>query len=347
LEEDKLMYTNMRAILLTLLVLVSGKALANNDQVYSGIHAFGTSLSDEGNAFIACGGQSTPPYDNLTGFLNAAPGDSPYARGGHHFSNGSTWVEPLAKSLGVNNSALPVRQNPVGTNYAQAGTTAIPEGPLGPLPCRVSFAEQIEEATARGGIPGDALVTVEIGSNDVINAVLFFVGAISQSGLDPLTAKAVTIATVLEPAADFTYLGISQLIAGGASTLLWATVPDIGLTPSMALLDAQLEASGFPAGLIIAAATDFAQTYNASVQADLQSAINDGVIVKFDVFQILRDIVSGGNGDLNVTDTCVTPNQPPFACRKPDNYLYWDGIHPTRATHDLLAEKALEALGLQ
>jgi phospholipase/lecithinase/hemolysin len=115
----------------------------------------------------------------------------------------------------------------------------------------------------------------------------------------------------------------------------------------MALLDAQLEASGFPAGLIIAAATDFAQTYNASVQADLQSAINDGVIVKFDVFQILRDIVSGGNGDLNVTDTCVTPNQPPFACRKPDNYLYWDGIHPTRATHDLLAKKALEALGLQ
>ena len=110
------MYTHIRTVLLTLLVSVSGNALANDDLAYSGIHAFGTSLSDEGNAFIACGGQSIPPYDNLPGNLNTAPGDSPYARGGHHFSNGSTWVDSLAKSLGVANSALPVRQNPVGTN---------------------------------------------------------------------------------------------------------------------------------------------------------------------------------------------------------------------------------------
>jgi outer membrane lipase/esterase len=341
------MYTKIRAILLTSLVSVSGNALANNDGVYSGVHAFGTSLSDEGNAFIACGGQSTPPYDNLTTFLNAAPGDSPYARGGHHFSNGSTWVEPLAKSLGVNNSPLPVLQNPVGTNYAQAGTTAIPEGPLGPLPCRVSFAEQIQAATDRGGIPDDALVTVEIGSNDVINAVLFFAAAITEGSLDPVMANAVTKTTVLEPAADFTSLGINQLIAAGASTLLWATVPDIGLTPSMAILDAQLQAFGVPAGLILVTATDFAETYNASVQADLQAAIDDGAIVKFDVFQILREIVSGGNGDLNVTDTCVSPNQPPFACRQPDNYLYWDGVHPTKAIHAFLAEKAFEALSIQ
>jgi phospholipase/lecithinase/hemolysin len=347
------MYTNIRTILLTLLVSVSGNALANNNRVYSGLHAFGTSLSDEGNAFIACGGQSVPPYDNLTSFLNAAPGDAPYAKGGHHFSNGSTWVEPLAKSLGVKKSALPVLQNPVGTNYAQAGTTAIPDGQLGPLPCRVSFAEQIEAATARGGIPGDALVTVEIGSNDVINAVLFFVAAITEGGLDPVTANAVTKTTVLEPAAALTFLGIDQLIADYAPpTLLWATVPDIGLTPSMAILDAQLQAFGFPAGLILDTATDFAGTFNTLVENDIQSAIDDGtiedgIIVKFDLFAILQEIVLGGNGDLNVTDGCVTPNEPPFACRKPDNYLYWDGIHPTKATHDLLAEKALEALGLQ
>ncbi|TNG03363.1 MAG: hypothetical protein EP297_00390 [Gammaproteobacteria bacterium] len=320
--------------------------MANNDLAFSGIHAFGTSLSDEGNAFIACGGQSIPPYDNLPGSLNTAPGDSPYARGGHHFSNGSTWVDALAKSLGVTNSALPVLQNPVGTNYAQAGTTAIPEGPLGPLPCRVSFAAQIQAATMGGGIPDDALVAVEIGSNDVINAVLFFVAAITESGLDPLTANIFTKTTVLEPAADFTTLGINQLIADGASTLLWANVPDIGLTPAMAILDAQLQTYGFQAGLITSTATDFAETYNGEVQTDIQPAIDAGTIVKFDLFQILQEIVSGGNGDLNVTDTCVTPNQPPFACRKPDSYLFWDGTHPTKATHDYFAEKALEALGL-
>ena len=341
------MYTHIRIVLLTLLVSVSGNALANNDLIYSGIHAFGTSLSDEGNAFIACGGQSIPPYDNLPGNLNTAPGDSPYARGGHHFSNGSTWVDSLAKSLDVANSALPVLQNPVGTNYAQAGTTAIPEGPLGPLPCRVSFGTQIQAAIDRGGIPDDALVAVEIGSNDVINAVLFFVGAITEGGFDPLTANVITKTTVLEPAADFTTLGINQLIAGGASTLLWATVPDIGATPAMAILDAQLQLFGFPEGLITSTATDFAETYNDNVQADIQPAIDGGTIVKFDLFQILQEIVSGGNYDMNVTDACVTPNQPPFACSMPDSYLFWDGTHPTKATHDFFAEKAMEALGLQ
>mgnify|MGYP001821294682 CR=1 FL=1 len=342
------MSTHLRTVLLTLLISVSGNALANNDPAFSGIHAFGTSLSDEGNAFIACGGQSIPPYDNLPDSLNAAPGDAPYARGGHHFSNGSTWVDALAKSLGRANSALPVLQNPVGTNYAQAGTTAIPEGPLGPQPCRVSFAEQIKAAIDRGGIPGDALVTVEIGSNDVINAVLFFVGAITEGGLDPVMAKIVTKTTVLEPAADFTTIGINKLIAGGASTLLWATVPDVGLTPSIAILDAQLQAVGFQPGLITSTATEFAETYNDAVEADLQSVINDGTIVVFDLFTILQEIENGDKGDFdNVEAACVTPNQPPFACRKPDSYLFWDGIHPTRATHAFFAAEALKALGSQ
>ena len=129
-------------------------------------------------------------------------------------------------------------------------------------------------------------------------------------------------------------------------------MPDVGLTPSMAILDAQLKGLGFPEGLIIGTATEFADTFNAFVEADIQSAIDDGTIedgtiVKFDLFQILQEIALGGDDDLNVTDACVTPNLPPFACRKPDNYLYWDGIHPTKATHDLLAEKALEALGIQ
>jgi phospholipase/lecithinase/hemolysin len=342
---------SIRNILLTLLLSASGIALANNAHPYSGIYAFGTSLSDEGNAFIACGNQSVPPYENLTDNLNTAPGDAPYAIGGHHFSNGSTWVDVLAKSLRVKNSALPVFQNPVGTNYAQAGTTAFPEGtpfPLGPLPCRVSFGTQIQAAIDRGGIPGDALVTVEIGSNDVINAVLFFVGAIIEGGIDPPMANAVIKATVLKPAADLTTLGINTLIAGGASTLLLANVPDIGVTPAMGILDAQLQVFGFPPGLITSTATDFAETYNENVQANLQPAIDGGTIVKFDLFTILQEIVYGGKGDFNnVTAACITPNQPPFVCMKPDSHLFWDGIHPTKATHDFFAQEAMDALGVQ
>jgi outer membrane lipase/esterase len=339
---------HIQATLVALLASATGNTLASNELVFSGIHAFGTSLSDEGNAFIACGMQSVPPYDSLSSNLNIAPGDSPYSIGGHRFSNGSTWVGALAKTLGAADSALPVRRNPVGTNYAQAGTTAISEGPLGPLPCRVSFAQQIADATARGGIPADALVTVEIGSNDVINAVLYFVAAITEGRLDVATANGLTKRTVLEPAADLTALGINQLIAGEEPpTLLWANVPDIGLTPAIAVLDAQLQVFGFPEGLIIATATDFAQHYNESLQGGLQSAISDGTIVEFDLFHILQDLVNAGGHGLNVTDTCVTPNEYPFACMNPDDYLFWDGTHPTKAAHEFFAEKAMEALSLQ
>jgi phospholipase/lecithinase/hemolysin len=333
---------NIRKILLTLLLAASGVALANNDNPYSRIYAFGTSLSDEGNAFIACGMQSVPPYANLTGNLNVAPGDSPYAIGGHHFSNGSTWVDALAKSLRVANSALPVLQNPVGTNYAQAGTTAYLEDsgyPFEPLTCRVSFDTQIENALASGTIPSDALVTVEIGSNDVINALSYFLYLLQYEDIPAATEDA---KVALEYAAGLTAAGINKLIDNGASTVLWANVPDIGLTPAIAILDEELGGSG----LVKFTATQFASFFNAKVEANIQSAIADDTIVKFDLFAILQGLWASGNG-LNVEDPCVTPNEYPFTCENPEDYLFWDGIHPTKAIHAFFAEQAITALGLQ
>ena len=331
----------MKNTLLTVLLLVAASVQAKNDLTYSGIYVLGTSLSDEGNAFIQCGMQSVPPYDNL-GPQVYAPGDSPYAIGGHHFSNGSTWVVPLAKAVGVINSVLPVDRNPVGTNYAQAGTTALPAT----LPCRITFEDQITGVLARGGIPGDALVAVEIGSNDVINALEAFVGALF-SGFSVADAQAYAIGTVLQPAVALTVAGVNQLIDGGATKLLWANVTDLGLTPTIAITDAQLQGLGFPPGLFAATATEFAEMFNNGVQTQLQSQIDSGTIVKFDLFQILQDLVNVNNHGFNVTDPCVTPNQPPFSCLKADSYLFWDGIHPTKAGHKYFAGEAMKALGLQ
>jgi outer membrane lipase/esterase len=31
------------------------------------------------------------------------------------------------------------------------------------------------------------------------------------------------------------------------------------------------------------------------------------------------------------------PDVPPYACRNPDNYVFWDGTHPTKITHSIIS----------
>src|SRR5689334_18069085 len=73
---------------------------------------FGDSLSDSGNAFVILNTVTVPPFQSL---VPAAP----YARGGLHFSNGSTWIEQLALIDHANPSADPALRAPgVFSNYA-------------------------------------------------------------------------------------------------------------------------------------------------------------------------------------------------------------------------------------
>jgi phospholipase/lecithinase/hemolysin len=90
---------------------------AQQDAPYSGIVVFGTSLSDPGNAFALRGGVNTPPDYDLNPLLIP---NAPYMRGGHHFSNGATWVEQFARSLGLAGTVRPAygSESPIATNYA-------------------------------------------------------------------------------------------------------------------------------------------------------------------------------------------------------------------------------------
>jgi len=47
----------------------------------------------------------------------------------------------------------------------------------------------------------------------------------------------------------------------------------------------------------------------------------------------------------NAKDTCVMPNEPPYACKYPDNYVFWDGVHPTKKTHSIISAEVTAALG--
>jgi phospholipase/lecithinase/hemolysin len=116
-------------------------------------------------------------------------------------------------------------------------------------------------------------------------------------------------------------------------------VPNVGLTPA-----ARMSGAG-----AIAAGTTATATFNGLLALALSSPILTGVnIIPFDANGLFEDVIDNPEqyGFTNVTQACVTPNNPPFTCQAPDEYLFWDGIHPTAAGHAVIAQAVAQLLGL-
>ena len=296
---------------------------------------FGASLSDAGNAFVwlsqpenrPCGIPiNVPPYDALEDLVPSGP----YAKGGHHFTNGETWVERLARGLALAGNTRPALRNPghKASNYAVGGARAIAN-----YPCRFNLPAQV--AAYLGDFPQTSpltLVAIEIGGNDVRDALVA-----ALSGQDP--------APYIQAAVGSLAYNITQLHAHGARRFLVLNAPDVGKTPAVRLLD-----QAYPG--VAAFAGTLSQAYNGALaQAaygpqGLTTALPGIDLRILDVYTILNDVVAFPSmyGFVNATDACVTPNRPPFACTKPDTYAFWDGIHPTAALHAVVAEQALAVL---
>ena len=291
-----------------LLLLLPSVAAAQGRQRFV---VFGDSLSDAGNFFADTGEAVHIPVEPIP--------SAPYAIGGHHFSNGATWIEQLATRAHANPSANPSVVNPGRfTNYAfgraraRAGAASFPLHDLGTQVGR--FLSDFGNAA-----PPDATYVIWIGTNDARDAFA------AAGDVSIVTASITAIAG-----------NIGQLLQHGARKFVVLNVPNLGLLPAVNQLPAP-----FPA-----LATGFTALVNQALGVALDAVepailVAGGELVRVDTFQLLNAISvnPAAWGFENATDSCLSFDGAPFKCRNPDAYLFWDGGHPTKAGHEVLSRE--------
>lgn len=272
---------------------------------FTGIVAFGDSLSDAGNDFLATDGAIPAP---------------PYVGG--HFSNGPTWVEDLAQNLGLGTLRPSLAG---GLNFAFGGAVtgnAVP-GSISPVP---NITQQVGLfLSATGGVaPGSNLYTVWIGSNDVYQAV-------SDVVASPMSLPA--IQSDLGVAAQTETAAINVLANAGATTFIVPLLPDLGKTPL-----------GAPAAALATSLSALynADLVTDLTALEVTDHISIGFI---DTFSLIDAAVSNpaAFGLTNATDPCYAgpfTGGPPAPCATPATYLFWDRQHPTDTGHELIASLA-------
>jgi phospholipase/lecithinase/hemolysin len=307
-------------LVVCLALLLAGAQGGAAQSRFSGVVVFGTSLSDPGNAFALVGAQATPHDFTLDPLLVPA---APYARGGHHFSNGATWIEQYARTIGLGDSvtAALATDDPVATNFAVGAARAYNDGK------NFNLGRQVDTFLVRsGGVARtDALYVIEMGGNDARDA--FAVYAVGGNG-----------GLILQAALTSIVFNIQRLYAAGARDFLVWSAPNIALTPALRQLGAPAQ------GL----AMQVTEAFNAGLTqalAQLSLALPGVTFARLDAYTLLGDIVAAPEsyGLTNADAACVT-TVAPFHCRQPGDFLFWDGIHPTKSGHRILAEHTAHVL---
>ena len=272
---------------------------------FTSINIFGDSLSDPGNAFKATGRLFAP---------------APYDQG--RFSNGPVWTDYLADDLKLNpipymnTNGIPSAK---GVNYAFGGATSGTE----------NIAYLFDSKLA--GLPGvktqvDALIQPLLKAGQTADPNSLYV--LWAGGNDYTYAGSKDTAGVVNNLS----WAINNLYNIGARNFLIGNLPDLSKTPL---------GSSNPGNL-----QETVQAHNTLLNQEitkLNQSLFNSKIALFDVNNVFKDVINKPDqyGLTNVTEQCflATPVSI-FLCSNPDEYLFWDNLHPTTKGHKLIADAA-------
>lgn len=247
-------------------------------------------------------GDSLSDNGNLYALTGGQP-PFPYFNG--RFSNGPVAVEVMSAKLGL-----------TLTDFAYGGAQTGMGNLSGAALNGTGVAGQIAHygALTGGHADASALYVVWAGPND------FFAGA---NMLSPSTA----------PTASANLLNDIQALYGlGAREFFVPLMPDLGVTPSA--LSVNAVNPGFAS-----LASNQSAAYNGLLMAGLStlSGSLSGIQIKtFDTSSFLKSQIALLNSQGKDTTHACFDKSVPSICANPDNYLFWDGVHPTAAAHQVL-----------
>lgn len=281
--------------------------------VAAALAAAGSASAQSYNRLVVFG-DSLSDNGNLYAATGGAQPPAPFYWQGR-FSNGPVFTELLGFNAGRLAAGAPVTGNiNLAFGGAVTGTAALPLG----------LRSQLATYQGMGGLFGpNDLVTVLGGANNIFQGLPAAGASVNPAG---------AIAPVsLAAAADINFI-VDAVAGAGAGTVLVVNLPKLSLTPQFG-------------GTAAAPLADYAvTTFNGALSTQLiaTAAARPGAnIILMDIYKIGDTIAAnpGQFGVSNVTAPCF--NQTLLSvCSNPDDYFYFDGVHPTAAGHRVLAALA-------
>ncbi len=126
-------------------------------------------------------------------------------------------------------------------------------------------------------------------------------------------------------------MAIENLYNAGARTFLLLKLPDLTRLPGESLGDTTLRNNVIDLNMRLEA-----------LQQNLPQEIPVRIYL-YDSFSLYEEIVADpmSFGFNNITDPCLVGSTP---CTFPSEYLWWDAVHPTTASHEILGNRVYDFL---